>query len=699
MSTDPMAEIEASFFAECEELLEGLHDALNTLAEGGGDPEAINIVFRAVHSIKGGAGAFGLAPLVACAHRLETALDQLRGGSGTVGPETVGLLYRGADLLQDHVRAARDRAIAPHDDAVLARLEALTGCGSPAPAPDVSFAPMGLDLVFEDEGEASSEDPAGCDVAAAPDAGPRHWTVRFTPSAALYTSGNEALHVLRTLCGLGPASVACEIPEDLDLGDDAAEMPRLSWRIDLEAEVERAEIDELFDFVADICTVEIAEALPPAPATSVSGQAARDFGATLLAAEDANDTSASPAPTARGRPAGPDAATTIRVDLERIDRLIDLVGELVINQAMLSQSVSLSGSGNAEITAGLEAFQSLTRDLQDSVMAVRAQPVKPLFQRMARIVREASAAVGKEVRLRTEGDATEVDKTVIERLADPLTHMVRNAVSHGLETPQRRLAAGKPPAGQITLTAAHRAGRIVIDVADDGAGIDRTRVLEHARSGGLVPPGVALGDAETDNLLFLPGFSTAERVSALSGRGVGMDVVKSAMTALGGRLSITSEPGRGTTFSISLPLTLAVLDGMVIRAAGQSFVIPLSAIVETAALTPDVIRRVGTAELMHIRGELVPLIDLGARLGFRTATEPIPSGIVLLTARENGARTALVVDAIMEQRQVVIKGLGAGFGRMPGVAAATILGDGKIALILDPADLVQTRGPDIALAG
>lgn len=699
MSNDPLAEIRASFFVECEELLEELHDALNLMAEGQGGVETVNTVFRAVHSIKGGAGAFGLDALVAFAHRFETVLDQLRSGRGTMTGAAIRPLYRAADLLQDHVRAARDGGAVPQEaDAALRELEGLTGCAPQQAEPEATFAPLALNLAFGEDDGAVHPGPSG----------PRCWSVRFTPFAGLYASGNEALLVLRALCRLGPARVSCEIPDDLSVADEAAEQPRLGWRIDLEADVARAEIEEVFDFVADVCAVEIAEQTeqpaaavasphePPTGAVQPADEASP--GLRLIAVGDGGHPPV-PVPGAAELPRL-EAVATIRVDLDRIDRLVNLVGELVINQAMLSQSVGSAGIGNPEIAAGLEAFLSLTRDLQDSVMAVRAQPVKPLFQRMARIVREASTALGKEVRLKTVGEATEVDKTVIERLADPLTHMVRNAISHGIEAPASRLAAGKPAEGQVTLSAVHRAGRIVIEVADDGAGVDREAVLRLAQARGLVPPDAALGEAEIDNLMFLPGFSTTAQVTALSGRGVGMDVVKGAVAALGGRVSIASAAGHGTTFSISLPLTLAVLDGMVVQAAGQTFVVPLSTIIETAALTPEVIRRVGGAELLHIRGELVPLIDLGTRLGFRGGISAVGRGIVLLTARDDGARTALIVDAIMEQRQVVIKGFGAGFGRMPGVAAATILGDGKIALILDPADLAQgARDPDIALAG
>ena len=402
-------------------------------------------------------------------------------------------------------------------------------------------------------------------------------------------------------------------------------------------------------------------------------------------------------PEGQGQSRKPEAGATIRVDLERVDRLIDLVGELVINQAMLSQRVMEAGFARASgVAMGLDELEQLTREIQDSVMAIRAQPVKSVFQRMPRLAREVAAMTGKPVRLVTEGEGTEVDKTVIERLADPLTHMIRNAIDHGLESPEKRAAAGKPAEGVVRLTAAHRSGRIVIEVADDGGGINRERVKAIAVERGLIAPEAALSDEEIDNLIFMAGFSTASEVSDISGRGVGMDVVRRSIQALGGRITITSRPGKGSTFTMSLPLTLAVLDGMVVSVQNQTLVAPITAIVET--LLPkagDVHSLGGHARVIAIRDTYVPLIDVGMALGYRTDPLPATQGVALLIEGEGGARAALLVDAIQGQRQVVIKSLEANYRQVPGVAAATILGDGRVALILDIDTIVAvSRGAD-----
>jgi two-component system chemotaxis sensor kinase CheA len=333
---------------------------------------------------------------------------------------------------------------------------------------------------------------------------------------------------------------------------------------------------------------------------------------------------------------------------------------------------------------GLDELEQLTRNIQDSVMAIRAQPVKPVFQRMSRTVREIATLTGKSVRLVMDGEGTEVDKTVIERLTDPLTHMIRNAVDHGLESPEARVAAGKPEEGLLRLCAKHRSGRIVIEVSDDGAGINRKRVREVAVSKGLVPRDAAMTDDEIDNLIFLPGFSTTATASSISGRSVGMDVVKKAIQALGGRISISSTPGRGSTFSMSLPLTLAVLDGMVVSVAKQTFVVPLTAIIETLQPRTESVHSLGgKARVIATRNAFIPLLDIGAILGYRTEEIDPITQVALLVESGSGAKLALLVDAIQGQRQVVIKSLEANYGHVRGIAAATILGDGRVALIVD----------------
>ena len=525
---------------------------------------------------------------------------------------------------------------------------------------------------------------------------------------------------------------------DIEVSIDGSELPGLaelepehaylSWTIVLTTDRSQSDIQEVFEFVDGDCDLtitadQLTSSLPmmgesgndePFDVMALIQQAQADVQAApapamvaeILAAAAPTPVSAVSAPSnpapaiASAAGVAPDAAhgaaaqqATIRVDLDRVDRLIDLVGELVINQAMLAQRVTESGvPRSSNIAMGLDDLEHLTREIQDSVMAIRAQPVKSVFQRMPRLVREVAAMTGKQVRLVTEGEGTEVDKTVIERLTDPITHMIRNAIDHGLERPEVRVAAGKGPEGTVRLSAAHRSGRIVIEVSDDGKGIDRPRVRQIAIDKGLIEVDSNLSDEDVDNLIFMPGFSTASSVSDISGRGVGMDVVKRSIQGLGGRIAITSRPGQGSTFTLSLPLTLAVLDGMVVSVCDHTLVAPLTAIIESLQPKAQDVRAIGPdAYVIAIRDTYTPLIDVGAMLGYRTTPLDPTKGVALLVEGEGGARAALMVDAIQGQRQVVIKSLEANYRQVEGIAAATILGDGRVALILDVDNVVAAR--------
>ncbi len=671
-----MLAIKETFFQECEEQLAELETGLLSLDGGEHGSDLVNAVFRAVHSIKGGAGAFGLDALVRFAHAFETALDAVRSDRLAPEPAVTKVLLRAADLLADLVREARGGPAVPpqRGSGLEVELAALTT------APAESSGDWDALLDFQ---------PVPVTVPARPG-----WTIGFQPHAHLYSTGNDPIVLLRELARLGESRAALDDSAVPALEDMDPEGAYLAWNVQLQTEQPLEAVREVFEFVEGDCALAIA---PVAPSTPPESDASVPAPAPipcepLIAA----------GPAKRDDPAGatpPNTRATIRVDLHRLDRLIDLVGELVINQAMLAQRVAESGlSRSSAVAVGLEDLEHLTREIQDSVMAIRAQPVKAVFQRLPRLAREVAALTGKEVKLVAEGEGTEVDNTVIERLSDPLTHMIRNAIDHGLESPERRLASGKPAEGTVRVTALHRSGRIVIEVADDGAGIDRARVLASAIAKNLVPHDAALSDEEIDNLIFAPGFSTASSISDISGRGVGMDVVRRSMQALGGRISIASQPGKGSTFSLSLPLTLAVLDGMVVGVEGHRFVVPLTAILETLQPSAARVHALGDGlQMMSIRGSFVPLIDVGVALGFRRSAPELSKTVALLVEGEDGDRAALLVDVIHGQRQVVIKSLEANYRHVPGVAAATILGDGRVALILDIAAIV--RMPSVSARG
>jgi two-component system chemotaxis sensor kinase CheA len=695
-------DLKKTFFDECDEALQQIEVGLTDIRSGQGADETINAVFRGVHSVKGGAGIFGFESLVGFAHVFETVLDGLRRGSLTATAENLDVLLSASDVLSDLVQMSRSGQSAPPGfggecRTALEQIIEQDSAGSggagddnePAPADfeGIDFTPVSVDL------DASSD--------AVPDgAGAmRSYAITFRPKPEMLKKANEPLYILRELRKLGELDLLAQTDELPSLTELETDHPYIWWTGTLKTMATRAQIDEVFEFVVDDCELVITEETPaitPAFAMVTAATPSPAMPEAVVAApsivpEAPVGKPAGPAPvvaeTVEGVGAGrtKPAATTTRIELERIDRVVNMVGELVISQAMLGQIVQdLPEHTSGRLTQILDEVVHHTRELKDSVMSMRAQPVGSVFQRMPRLVRELATKTHKKVRLEMSGETTEVDRSIIERLGDPLTHIIRNSVDHGIESPADRLASGKSEEGIIRLSAEHRGGRIVIEIKDDGAGINSERVLKKAKEKGLVSPDVTLSEDEIGNLIMLPGFSTAETVSDISGRGVGMDVVRSNIQDLGGRISLKSERGRGMTIQLALPLTLAVMDGMVIKVGQQTYVMPLSSIVE--CLRParsEISNLIGTHGMLQLRGEFVPIVLLGDLLEISSSSSDSGESVVIITDAGEGSRFGLVVDELLGHQQVVIKSIEESYGSVPGIAAATILGNGRVAFILD----------------
>ena len=655
-----------TFFEECAEILADLEAHLARVQSEPLDAESLNAVFRAAHSIKAGAGAFGYTDLVRFTHAFEALLDRMRAGEIGQSEQVAQVLVRAGDILAALVAAARE-GIAPveHFGAdVVEEMKALLaeagGPAIPAPATAVSAVPDGTGK-------------------------PARWLITFVPSPELFRNATEPLLLLRELQRLGSLDVHCDLAGLPDFDRLDPETAYLRWTLRLTTARPRADILEVFEFVDEACKISMerqedavdetaasageACALPPAPAPAAQSIAVPASGASARRATH----------------------SSIRVDLARIDRLVNTVGELVITQAMLAQQIADLGAGNSrQAMRGHEELAALTRELQECVMAIRMQPVKSVFARMPRLVRELSAKLCKQVRLVTAGEQTEVDKTVIEELADPLTHMIRNSIDHGIEMPAVRRANGKPEEGTIELSAAHVGGNIIIQIGDDGAGLNRARLVQKATETGVIASGANLSDEEIDDLIFAPGFSTAAAVTDVSGRGVGMDVVRRNIVNLGGRIQVQTTPGRGTRFTLVIPLTLAVLDGMIVAVGKERYILPLTSILESFRPEKSAVRRLAPGiDVVSIRGDFVRLVHLDRVFDVADAVAEPWQGLVVIVETAKGQRVGLTVDELIGQQQVVIKSLAENFDPVPGISGATILGNGRVALILDVEQLAE----------
>ncbi|WP_395390886.1 chemotaxis protein CheA [Novosphingobium sp. BL-8A] len=688
-------EIQQIFFVECEESLAAAEAGLAACRAGTQDADTVNAVFRGVHSIKGGAGAFGYIALQAYTHTFETLLSDVREGLVAIEPKLVDLLLRALDTLSDHVEAAREGGAPPPDAALIAEMEAAMAVGGAGsahaavaePEPEPEPASDGADDFGLDLDALLDDLTGGFDTAVVED---KRWNVHLRPRAGAMRNGSEPLLMLREIQALGGQVERCDAAPVPPLDGLVVSEGYLGWTFSMPSDVAEDAVRDIFDFIGDDCALAFGkdEGIPLVELSMLAPEPA-----STPAKPEAASASPPVAPPVIAAPtqAPAAAAQSIRIDLFKLDRLIDLVGELVIAQAMLDQR--LEGAG-VTATEELSLLESLTRDIQESAMSIRAQPIGSVFSRVPRILRDLAATTGKHVKLDVFGESTELDKTVIERLGEPLTHLIRNAVDHGIETAEDRIAAGKPPEGTLTLSAEHRSGRIVISIGDDGAGINRERVLAKAIEKGIVGADALLSAEEIDNLIFAPGFSTAQVVSNISGRGVGMDVVRQNVKDLGGRITIESTPGKGTTFILTLPLTLAISDGMIVNVGDQTLVVPLAHVVESLRPEEGAVQGLGSSQAMlNVRGRFIPVIALKDALGSAQGATSPEEGVLVVVDTESAGQAALLVDGIQDQRQFVIKSLATNFRVVEGVAGATILGDGRVALIVDVDSLVACALP------
>lgn len=706
--TIDLTQFHDAFFEESFEALDSMEAALLKLDIGAPDKELINTIFRVAHSIKGGSATFGFSDIASFTHSLETLLDELRSGTMQVTVAMSDLLLKSVDVMRAMLRAVQQKK--PIDAQKVSDLQfdlelmiAQKDTVAPAPAPAVA-APAA-----QPSASPNAAAMTLAPVATAP--GPKHWEIEFRPFPELFARGNDPLRMMRELSELGALEANVDVSA---LPAFAAMDPQscyMAWSLKLTADVEEGAIRQVFDWAEGDCELTIK--LAGAPTTHANGAPNAEQPDTSAApgtAPLANQPAAAQAPAAAASAPTPTAppkleavprteapiekmadSGSIRVSVEKIDELMNTVGELVITQAMLSQLGSkLEGPTAEKLRAGLAQLERNMRELQETVMRVRMLPINVVFSRFPRMVRDLAQRLGKQIELKLTGEQTELDKTVLEKIGDPLVHLVRNSIDHGIESPEKRLAAGKSAAGTVHLDACHRGGNIAVEVSDDGGGLDKDRILAKAKDRGLVGANDVLTDEQIYDLIFLPGFSTAEKTTDVSGRGVGMDVVRRNIKELGGKIELRSNLGKGSKTIITLPLTLAIVDGQSVSVGGETYIVPLISIVESMQLkTASVSRLSGRGEVFSFRGYYLPIIRLHELFGIEPRTRVLDEGLVVVAEGEGHQRIGLFVDDLLGQQQVVIKSLEANYGHVEGVSGATILGDGSVALILDIPGLIR----------
>ncbi|MBB6094251.1 two-component system chemotaxis sensor kinase CheA [Povalibacter uvarum] len=677
-----LAQFHDAFFDESFEALDTMEASLLKLTVGAPEPELIGTIFRVAHSIKGGSATFGFSEVASFTHTCETLLDELRANRMNVSRPITDLLLRSVDVMRDMLRAVQHKS--PIDaqrvadlqfDLELAILQKNNAPAAPEPAP-VATPPA---------------------AAAAASKSAYSWRIHFRPYSQLLIHGNDPLRMLRELGDLGDLTVNVDASNVPSLQQLDPESCFLIWDLRLNTDVTREVVEQIFDWAEGDCELRISEESAAPAAAAASAPAVAEPAAPVAKAEKAAEPArpalsvvpthdAAEAPKQQGLGEG----GSIRVSTEKIDELMNTVGELVITQSMLTQlGTKLEGGVAEQLRAGLAQLERNVRELQESVMRVRMLPISFVFSRFPRMVRDLSGRLGKNVELKVTGDQTELDKTVLEKIGDPLVHLVRNSVDHGIEMPNVRTAAGKSATGTVFLEAYHKGGNITVEVGDDGGGLNKDRILEKARSRGLVGATETITDDQVYELIFMAGFSTAEQTTDISGRGVGMDVVRRNIKELGGTIEVRSELGKGSRFIITLPLTLAIVDGQSVSVGTESYIVPLITIIESLQLKAGMVNRVaGQGEVFWFRDRYLPVLRLHEIFGVKPRTTQLHEGLIMVVEGD-GRRVGLFVDDLLGQQQVVIKSLETNFRRVDGISGATILGDGSVALILDVAGLVR----------
>jgi two-component system chemotaxis sensor kinase CheA len=691
-----------TFMQESAEHVEAMEAGLLALRTAPDDAETLNAIFRSAHSIKGGAGSFGLTNLVRFTHALENLLDRLRSLEIPVTAEVISLLLQSVDVLRAMLDAGADGGMPDVARQLAEQIETLSAAQ-----------PVSEEVSIGRRAKTSPEEALDDRVVARE---LNFYRVEFRPHREMFSSGTNPIMLLRNLAALGTVSVcqlhAEELPplEELDPTECY-----LSWTIELASSCAEEELHQVFEFVEHLAAVTVQRVGQPLQAEKGLALHRPSVQQRTL------DVVPVPENTekvdrrkeeerrkleqrrAAKKPSAAAESSSIRVATDKVDRLIDLVGELVIAQVMTAQMVEdFEPSCLPKLREAVAAMERSTRELHERVMAVRMMPVGTLFQRYVRVVYDIAQSTGKQIRLDTDGEETEIDKSMLELLGDPLTHLIRNAADHGIEATEVRLAANKPAEGLIQMRAFHRSGRIVIEISDDGAGIDTTRVRAKAVERGLMAEEADLSDDQIRMLIFAPGFSTREEVSDLSGRGVGMDVVRRNVQQLSGSVGLTSELGNGSTVSIELPLTLAILEGLLVRVADRTLVLPLLTVVEAVPSKGKIVRVAEQGEVIVIREESIPVLRLCRFLGVQLdaldsealenaepCAEPAEDQRLVVVVEAGRKKIGLVVDELLGQQQVVVKSLEKNLHKVAGLMGATILGDGRVAPIIDVTALAE----------